>query len=508
MTWVLIASPVRQRHEILAEFLLSLRELDLRGISVEFAFVDDNDDPESSELLRRFDPGAPVRFLPPAPPAEAYQTDDRTHHWVPELMNRVGEYKDRFLEIGRDEGFDAVFLVDSDLVLHPRTLIRLVEHELAVCAEIFWTRWEPDGPELPQVWLHGQYSLFPLGRNESISEAEMVRRTSQFLELLRQPGVHEVGGLGACTLVRREAIVQGVAFRVIPNLALVGEDRDFCVRAAALGIPLFVDTHFPALHLYRLSDLDRVAAFKAANRGQTVADWRKASGNKVVLSMVVRNESGRFLDTVLRHAASYVDAAVIIDDASTDDTVAICRAALGDLPHEIVALEKSLFHEEHKVRRLQWRQTMAAHPDWILNLDADEIFEDSIREHLRSLVDQTDVDAISFRLYDMWNETQYREENSWTAHHLFRPFLVRPTPSTVENWSDHDQHAGRFPPSVEHLSQWTCVIRLKHLGWMRETDRRAKYERYRLLDPDGSWGSKNQYESILDLHPTLVDWDS
>lgn len=520
---VLIASPVRQHPAKLRAFLRALEGLDRTGLRLEFAFVDDNDDPESSALLRSFAPDDVVRFLPAGPPGDAYVTDDETHRWQTSLTDRVAAFKDRFLEIARDEAFDAVFLVDSDLVLQPPTVRHLMDQPVLICSEVFWTQWEPDGPELPQVWCHGQYNLFRLERGEAIDADEIERRTDEFVTMLRTPGRYEVGGLGACTLIRREAIERGVRFARVPNLVVFGEDRDFCVRAAALGIGLYADTRHPPLHLYRERDLDRIAAFRgeavpvvpAVGAGEEASPaaaaspkpWRKAEGNRVVLSMVVRNESGRHLDRVLRHAASYVDAAVILDDASTDDTVEVCRAALAGIPHEVITLEQSLFGQEHRLRRLQWEHTLAAGPDWILNLDADEQFEDSIRPLIRSLVDQTEVDAVLFRLYDMWNATQYRSDGNWRGHTVHRPFLVRPTPEMDGTWPERSQHAGRLPPSVGELDFWTCSVRLKHLGWADPADRRAKYERYRQLDPDGDWSPSGHYASILDPAPTLVDFD-
>ena len=35
------------------------------------------------------------------------------------------------------------------------------------------------------------------------------------------------------------------------NLALLGEDRHFCVRAGALGYTLYFDTVYPVYHIYR-----------------------------------------------------------------------------------------------------------------------------------------------------------------------------------------------------------------------------------------------------------------
>src|SRR5690606_16569030 len=39
------------------------------------------------------------------------------------------------------------------------------------------------------------------------------------------------------------------------NISFWGEDRHFCIRAQALGFDLFVDTNYPAFHIYREDDL-------------------------------------------------------------------------------------------------------------------------------------------------------------------------------------------------------------------------------------------------------------
>jgi hypothetical protein len=155
---------------------------------------------------------------------------------------------------------------------------------------------------------------------------------------------------------------------------------------------------------------------------------------------------------------------------------------------------------------LQWRKTLEAQPDWILVLDADELFEDAIRDHIRSLIDQTEVDAIQFRLYDMWNERQYREDAFWRAHEGYWTLLVRPNPGMLDAWPAQNQHAGRFPASAAGLRAWTCRIRLKHLGWMTPEERAAKAARYQQLDPEGRFGNRGQYDSILDPNPSLIDW--
>lgn len=263
MTRVLVASPVRQHKDILEMFLRSLDRLKTENMTVEFAFVDDNLLPESSNLLGEFvarHPGSVV-LSPPTMMAEGYAKDEVTHRWTSAAMNRVGLMKDEILDYARRNRYDSLLLVDSDLVLHPMTLSHLLGTGKDVISEVFWTRWQPNAEELPQVWVSGQYELFEKDPAEQLSPDVVRARIQAFLTKLRTPGVYEVGGLGACTLLTERALALPLSFEEIPNVSYIGEDRHFCIRAAVLGLQLWVDTHFPAFHIYRLADLTRARSF-------------------------------------------------------------------------------------------------------------------------------------------------------------------------------------------------------------------------------------------------------
>jgi hypothetical protein len=48
---------------------------------------------------------------------------------------------------------------------------------------------------------------------------------------------------------------------------------------------------------------------------------------------------------------------------------------------------------------------------------------------------------------------------------------------------------------------------VKHYGWaVSPEELRHKYSRYLELDPEGRWGSLEQYQSILDERPHLIEW--
>jgi hypothetical protein len=253
----------------------------------------------------------------------------------------------------------------------------------------------------------------------------------------------------------------GVSFSQIYNLDLWGEDRHFCIRAAALNLELNADTHYPPYHIYRESELEGLGDFKkqiGVNVESPVIettisiDLKSANkGSRITLAMLVRNEADRYLETVLKSASLYIDEAVILDDASEDNTVEICKTVLKGIPWTIVSNPKTGFNNEILLRKQLWEMVIATEPDWILILDADEVFEDKASKVLKELAKVQEVDHYSFRLYDMWNENSYREDTFWRAHTVYRPFMVRYGPEFNWIWRETPQHCGRLPLNIYQL---------------------------------------------------------
>jgi glycosyltransferase involved in cell wall biosynthesis len=197
---------------------------------------------------------------------------------------------------------------------------------------------------------------------------------------------------------------------------------------------------------------------------------------------------------------------VIIDDASTDDTVDVVQRELDGLPLRLVRNSTSRFSNEIELRKQQWDEALATNPDWLLVLDADEILEPRAPIVVPELIGQTDISVFGFSLYDFWDATHYREDRWWSAHRVPRPFLVRYTPDFRYAWHETPQHCGRMPFNVMDLNTAAVDLGVKHMGWADANERARKYARYQALDPDARFGIREQYESILDPTPTLVPW--
>ncbi|WP_163144142.1 CDP-glycerol glycerophosphotransferase family protein [Bacillus sp. 22-7] len=255
MKKILIGSPIHQKPQILEIFLNSLKRLNNIDMEIHYLFIDDNIDKKSTELLKRFAYEPKNIKIINGDKEDSYFTNEQTHYWNDTLVWKVANFKNKIIQEACEGDYDFLFLLDSDLILHPYTLQQLIQSEKDIVSNIFWTKWQPDLPELPQVWMFDEYEQYYKKSGENLTDEEKTKRHIDFINMLRVPGVYEVGGLGACTLISKKAIKAGVNFNEIKNISFWGEDRHFCIRAQALGLSLFVDTNYPAFHIYRYSDL-------------------------------------------------------------------------------------------------------------------------------------------------------------------------------------------------------------------------------------------------------------
>ncbi|NCB52279.1 MAG: glycosyltransferase [Clostridia bacterium] len=242
MTKILIAAPVRQSEKVFREYLESLDRLRIpKDAVVDRAFFL-HGCPELRPLLRRED----AVFYNSAD--SDYQAADETHRWSGSALSQVAEMKNALLQLCQSAGYDYIFFVDSDLILHPTTLEVLLGREKDICAEIFWTRWQDGAGELmPNCWDYDFYSF--------VDGAARYRKS----------GCVETGGTGACILISRRVIDAGVNYDPIKNLPMTQwEDRAFCIRAICAGFDIFIDTTRPARHLYREAEYERYLQLKKA----------------------------------------------------------------------------------------------------------------------------------------------------------------------------------------------------------------------------------------------------
>jgi hypothetical protein len=180
---------------------------------------------------------------------DGYAVREGGHDWSAVAVQRVAMARQAFIDAAEEGGYDAVWMVDDDVLCGPGTLARLLSEAAlngaGVAVGVYWTPgWDAAQParELPQVWHHHPYS---------VDEA--------LIETLRNGGVVHVAGGGACTLMLGEAMRGAVYWPPLRGVEMWWEDRWACLRWAAREVGVLAVGGLPIIHAYGLEQRTAVA---------------------------------------------------------------------------------------------------------------------------------------------------------------------------------------------------------------------------------------------------------
>ena len=215
---------------------------------------------------------------------------------------------------------------------------------------------------------------------------------------------------------------------------------------------------------------------------------------KLVASLIVHNELGRYLVPCVQSLASFCDEIRVWDDGSTDGT----REALARHPAVKVTGtdERRFFDHEGLARQAALEWTMEANPTHVLAIDADELILEG--EKLRAQLEHSEVWSLCMR--EVWKarrETlEIRQDGGWCEHPV--PILWRVPRMLSNRWRIPNRAlaSGRTPAPVSHLRPRFTDVAIYHFGWACKDDRRDRYERYVRHD-NGRFHRNSHIQSIM-----------
>lgn len=203
---------------------------------------------------------------------------------------------------------------------------------------------------------------------------------------------------------------------------------------------------------------------------------------KIVGYLICKNEAWIIGET-LANLSSFCDEIVVVDDNSRDETVDIARS----FPKvtELVCHRRKVRKEVSNFNQgLRLAQSKGA--DWLLKIDADEIFSANIRDHARKLVESAppEVGDLGFLQVNPWRgrdvirvDRPYRFVR-WVSHRLVRnvPSLqwLASTPKWWRRWIKYAVGLERWWGGEPHSfglsgvrGKTMCVegVYLLHMNW-------------------------------------------
>ncbi len=197
----------------------------------------------------------------------------------------------------------------------------------------------------------------------------------------------------------------------------------------------------------------------------------------IITAILARNEAGRDLPDVLARAATYSDQILLLDDRSTDGTADLARKYGAEVKRRAGL---PAWGTEAPARAELWDWAAEVAKDgWILICDADMLLEGDPRPLAASWA----VNAWAWVLYDLWSETEAREDEFWVGHMIPRPWMVAPTRVPAgwsPEWPERGIHCGHIPSNYPIVagSVGPDTLYWKHRAYVTPGRRKAKWEQY------------------------------
>lgn len=135
-------------------------------------------------------------------------------------------------------------------------------------------------------------------------------------------------------------------------------------------------------------------------------------------------------------------------------------------------------------------------PDWIVAVDADEIFDVSVtRKSLEDLANRGGI-AWQFYIVNYWNDVHHYAKglSFWNVR------FFKLTPEYGLDFINKPVHCGLAPPMQYRYANDSPYI-LWHYGLMDKEKRRKKVERYKQFDPNAVYKSDIYYNALADETP-------
>lgn len=222
----MIGCPVRNRAWVLPRYLKNLHQVEYPLKKREYCFIINDCIDATPDMLKQFacQQSCPVRLI-------NYNFGSRTGHRRGEYrFTRLAQLRNLLLREFLQSGCQYLFSVDSDILVPPQALARLVGEQRDIVSALVCNGHELGDEKIYNVLI----------RNEA----------GRFIHLKDFPRdrVFQVDCTGAACLISRRVIEQyGIRY----SAHLGAEDIGFCQAAAQRGLKIYCDGRLECMHLMK-----------------------------------------------------------------------------------------------------------------------------------------------------------------------------------------------------------------------------------------------------------------
>jgi glycosyltransferase involved in cell wall biosynthesis len=213
---------------------------------------------------------------------------------------------------------------------------------------------------------------------------------------------------------------------------------------------------------------------------------------RMIAALPVRNAEND-LPGYFKSVSRFADGVVALDDGSTDGTSQILRRE--NLVLEVLRnpRRESYIGWNDSENRSRLLDLCGRHKaDWIFFLDADEVLDDSDARALRQFVETEALPDVAYgvQMHRMIDDMEHFDKSSLWNYRFFMYQAGQQLPTS------RILHFEPIPTAIPRDRWVRTKFRIKHRSGLTEAKRRARYEKYLLVDPERVWQSS--YENLLD----------
>lgn len=228
--------------------------------------------------------------------------------------------------------------------------------------------------------------------------------------------------------------------------------------------------------------------------------------NRLIAISIVKNEENNYLADWLRNLRKFVDYHIFLDDASDDKTPDIIQNFINSgYKGEIHRRKESLFAENEPALRSElWQYTrkFAENGDWILIVDADEFYDKRLLSFKQKIpyLNKKHYECVKVSCRDMWTKNKYRCDGYWSPKGTDVRLIAFQDLDFCNN--GNNLHLPCYPAGLNIKNNYKMFIPKIHLAYLREKDRKRRYEFYTNAKNTDAHSIKHA-KSILEVKPKL-----
>lgn len=323
---------------------------------------------------------------------------------------------------------------------------------------------------------------------------ELDRKAAEYA--IANMGKREEAGMlfGWCILVNRE-FLKDQPYLFDDRFTNSFEDNDLCLRARLLGWRLFIDRSTYIYHhgqgsFHKALAEDFVKLYNEngkKNQRLFYDKWKPKDKQKLVAVYRIAN-CERFLRQSLERTSKFADEIVCLIARSQDSTESIARS----FPKvKVVEVWTEPDHPFDEAAERDWllQKAIERGADWVISIDGDEVYEEKFCAMVPSLLRNPNPQIFGYwcNWRTIWDKDEegrelFRADGIFGGFQNYRFFKVLPGMKIGQNSNLYNHHCGSAPfLPVENL-KWLNV-RVKHLGYDTEEQRRKKHAFYKAADP-------------------------